>query len=92
MSFQNLKRNRDQISKLVSAAESVGGSTETKSYVDERVWKLFWQLGHQHGMYDIHFDNENPYLAVIIAIFFGSGFSNDSEISSAFFAHLCIPS
>ena len=25
---------------------------------DERVWKLFWQLGHQHGMYDIHFDNE----------------------------------
>ncbi len=39
MSFQNLKRNRDQISKLVSAAESVGGSTETKSYVDERVWK-----------------------------------------------------
>lgn len=39
MSFENLKRNRDQISKLVSAAESVGGSTETKSYVDERVWK-----------------------------------------------------
>lgn len=26
---------------------------------DERVWKLFWQLGHQHGMYDIHFDNKN---------------------------------
>ena len=39
MSFQNLKRNRDQISKLVQAAESVGGSTETKSYVDERIWK-----------------------------------------------------
>ena len=39
MSFQNLKRNRDQISKLVQAAESVGGSTEKKSYVDERVWK-----------------------------------------------------
>ena len=35
MSFENLKRNRDQISKLVQAAESVGGSTETKSYVDE---------------------------------------------------------
>src|SRR5210317_2595468 len=39
MSFENLKRNRDQISKLVQAAESVGGSTETKSYVDERIWK-----------------------------------------------------
>ena len=39
MSFQNLKRNRDQISKLVQAAESVGGSTEKKSYVDERIWK-----------------------------------------------------
>ena len=39
MSFQNLKRNRDQISKLVQAAESVGGSTETKSYVAERIWK-----------------------------------------------------
>ena len=39
MSFENLKRNRDQISKLVQAAESVGGSTETKSYVDERLWK-----------------------------------------------------
>jgi len=40
MSFENLKRNRDQISKLVSAAEKVGGgNTETKSYVDERIWK-----------------------------------------------------
>ena len=39
MSFENLRRNRDQISKLVQAAESVGGSTETKSYVDERIWK-----------------------------------------------------
>tara|TARA_Y100001938_G_C8083418_1_gene430490 strand:- start:45 stop:947 length:903 start_codon:yes stop_codon:yes gene_type:complete len=39
MSFENLKRNRDQISKLVQAAEAVGGSTETKSYVDERLWK-----------------------------------------------------
>jgi len=38
MSFENLKRNRDQISKLVQAAESVGGG-EQKSYVDERVWK-----------------------------------------------------
>ena len=39
MSFENLKRNRDQISKLVQAAEAVGGSTETKSNVDERLWK-----------------------------------------------------
>ena len=38
MSFENLKRNRDQISKLVQAAESVGGG-ETKSYVDDRIWK-----------------------------------------------------
>ena len=37
--FQELKRNRDQISKLVQAAEAVGGSTEKKSYVDEREWK-----------------------------------------------------
>src|SRR5210317_745729 len=39
MSFENLKRNRDQISKLINAAESVGGTTEKKSYVDERFWK-----------------------------------------------------
>ena len=38
MSFENLKRNRDQISKLVQAAEAVGGG-ETKSYVDDRIWK-----------------------------------------------------
>ena len=38
MSFENLKRNRDQISKLVQAAEATGGG-ETKSYVDDRVWK-----------------------------------------------------
>ena len=38
MSFENLKRNRDQISKLVQAAESTGGG-EKKSYVDERIWK-----------------------------------------------------
>jgi hypothetical protein len=38
MSFENLKRNRDQISKLVQAAEATGGG-EKKSYVDERVWK-----------------------------------------------------
>lgn len=39
MSFDNLKRNRDQISKLIQAAESAGGSSEKKSYVDERQWK-----------------------------------------------------
>jgi len=38
MSFENLKRNRDQISKLVQAAESTGGG-EQKSYVDDRIWK-----------------------------------------------------
>lgn len=40
MSFENLKRNRTQISKLVQAAEQAGGgSTEQKSYADERLWK-----------------------------------------------------
>ena len=38
MSFENLKRNRDQISKLVQAAGAVGGG-EKKSYADEREWK-----------------------------------------------------
>jgi len=38
MSFENLKRNRDQISKLVQAVESTGGG-EKKSYADERFWK-----------------------------------------------------
>ena len=38
MSFENLKRNRYQISKLVQAAEKVGGG-EQKSYADERIWK-----------------------------------------------------
>ena len=39
MSFANLKKNRDQISKLLKAAESDGGGTEKKSYVDDRIWK-----------------------------------------------------
>ena len=39
MSFANLKQNRDQISKLIQAAESAGGKTESKSYADERFWK-----------------------------------------------------
>lgn len=40
MSFQNLKRNRDQIQKLVQAAESTGGGTsEKKNYQDDRIWK-----------------------------------------------------
>jgi hypothetical protein len=38
MSFSNLKRNRDQISKLVQAAETAGGG-EKKNYSDERIWK-----------------------------------------------------
>ena len=38
MSFQNLKRNRDQISKLVQAAEATGGG-EKKNYADDRIWK-----------------------------------------------------
>ena len=39
MSFANLKKNRDQISKLLKAAESNSGSSEKKSYVDDRIWK-----------------------------------------------------
>ena len=39
MSFANLKRNRDNISKLIKAAESTGGGGEKKSYADERMWK-----------------------------------------------------
>ena len=39
MSFANLKRNRDNISKLIKAAESTGGGGEKKSYVDDRMWK-----------------------------------------------------
>ena len=42
MSFENLKRNRDQISKLINAAEKVGGGAgggEKKSYEDTRLWK-----------------------------------------------------
>jgi len=38
MSFANLKRNRDQISKLIQAADQVGGG-EKKSYADDRIWK-----------------------------------------------------
>lgn len=39
MSFANLKRNRGQIEKLVSAAESVGGNNGGSSYKDDRLWK-----------------------------------------------------
>ena len=39
MSFENLKRNRDQISKLIQAAEATGGGGEKKSYQDDRFWK-----------------------------------------------------
>jgi hypothetical protein len=41
MSLENLKRNKDQIDKLLKAAESVGDnqSTQQKNYGDDRVWK-----------------------------------------------------
>jgi len=39
MSFANLKRNRNSISDLVSAASAADGPKDTKSYVDERIWK-----------------------------------------------------
>ena len=40
MSFEALKRNRTDISKLVQAAEAVGGAGgEKKNYDDERIWK-----------------------------------------------------
>ena len=38
MSFANLKSNRDQISKLIQAADQAGGG-EKKSYADDRIWK-----------------------------------------------------
>ena len=38
MSFANLKRNRTDFSKLINAAQSVGGG-EQKSYGDDRMWK-----------------------------------------------------
>jgi len=39
MSFANLKRNRNSISDLISAASSDSGPKEKKSYIDERQWK-----------------------------------------------------
>ena len=40
MSFANLKSNRTDVSKLVSAAQSLsGGGDKKKSYEDERIWK-----------------------------------------------------
>jgi hypothetical protein len=38
MSFEALKRNRADISKLIQAAESTGGG-EQKNYSDDRIWK-----------------------------------------------------
>ena len=38
MSFADLKRNKDTISKLLDAANASGGG-EKKSYTDERIWK-----------------------------------------------------
>jgi hypothetical protein len=39
MSFSNLKRNRGQIEKLVTAAEAVSTAGGQKSYNDDRMWK-----------------------------------------------------
>ena len=41
MSFANLKRNRDQISKLISAADAAGAGSGggKKNYGVDRVWK-----------------------------------------------------
>lgn len=41
MSFENLKRNRNSISNLISAADAASGNApkEKNSYVDERQWK-----------------------------------------------------
>ena len=39
MSFANLKRNRNSISELVSAATSADAPSDKKSYKDERQWK-----------------------------------------------------
>lgn len=39
MSFANLKRNRNSISDLVSAAQATDAPKDSKSYVDERQWK-----------------------------------------------------
>jgi len=39
MSFANLKGRTADITKLVAAAEAAGGSTEKKSYADDRFWK-----------------------------------------------------
>ena len=40
MSFANLKTNRTDVSKLVSAVqEASGATTQKKSYEDERFWK-----------------------------------------------------
>ena len=37
MSFANLKRNRDQISKLISAADAAGAGGGKKNYGDDLV-------------------------------------------------------
>ena len=39
MSFENLKRNRDNISKLIKAAEATSSGGDKKSYADDRIWK-----------------------------------------------------
>ena len=39
MTFENLKRNKNMISKLVAEAEKVGGGGDKGSSGDERIWK-----------------------------------------------------
>lgn len=39
MSFANLKRNKNKIDQLVSAAEQAGGGSSTNKYADDRFWK-----------------------------------------------------
>lgn len=39
MSFANLKRNRTDFTKLVSAAQQAGGGEQQQSYGDDRLWK-----------------------------------------------------
>ncbi len=39
MSFASLKRNTSNITKLVAAAEAVGGGQSNNKYTDDRIWK-----------------------------------------------------
>ena len=39
MSFADMKKNKNQLSKLIAAASDSGEQKTTKSYVDDRMWK-----------------------------------------------------